>query len=555
MHLIRRALCGWLFDTADPILVEDHEHQQALCSQDIPASAPMAAGPVKRSRPRELAPARRYEIAKTLQRRLGQMSLVELRAECKRQGAHDLVFEQSLCRDKSSLRLALLKHLLEPWETNTDTDDTINAWLAAAADPWPVEERRRQPDMYIAKQRADAIDIHGDGPWSLRGCGVEIHACEENPAKGRGAFTTAVIEQGHVVGVYIGELLTQREHALRHAERGPLFVPPDGEEQAELDERRLCLEQLAGTDGAPIGGPDNAASYSFAILPDVHSQQFPGRIAYVDAENPSRSSWPRYINHASDKTHECNCEPKVDALKALVWFEARRRIEVGEELAFDCALQAGCDRTLAATSVCCPREQMFRPCLCAYRISPLTTTVLAFAGRWPAVLWTNKLTQKHVITTSRAYLHAPTLYASLRLVPTVVILRSISAIRITPSRVACAQRLRIRREYVMILLVIVARDASYTYLVHTTLCASTRELGHAAIGLIGHVLSKVVLYRTCDVYLVRRGAYDEIRRTVPGPYEASNEAGSTRGAWRSATDSRQWTDYRSIYRRAGASQE
>lgn len=78
------------------------------------------------------------------------------------------------------------------------------------------------------------------------------------------------------------------------------------------------------SDGAPIGGPDNHASYSFALLLDVHSQQFPGRVLFVDAENPTLSSWARYINHASDKLTQCNVEPKVDALKALVWFEARR---------------------------------------------------------------------------------------------------------------------------------------------------------------------------------------------------------------------------------------
>lgn len=61
-----------------------------------------------------------------------------------------------------------------------------------------------------------------------------------------------------------------------------------------------------------------------------------GRIAYLDAEDPARSGWCRFINHAADSLRACNLECKVDATGAgLVWLQARRDVAAGEELAFD----------------------------------------------------------------------------------------------------------------------------------------------------------------------------------------------------------------------------
>jgi len=61
----------------------------------------------------------------------------------------------------------------------------------------------------------------------------------------------------------------------------------------------------------------------------------PRRVAYIDGEDPNRSSWCRYINHARTGTSGCNLAPKCDGLRALVWFEASRPIASGEELQFD----------------------------------------------------------------------------------------------------------------------------------------------------------------------------------------------------------------------------
>ena len=58
------------------------------------------------------------------------------------------------------------------------------------------------------------------------------------------------------------------------------------------------------------------------------------RPVYVDAEDPHRSSWCRFINHAHYDSPACNLEPRTDPRRVLVWFEARRAIEAGEELGF-----------------------------------------------------------------------------------------------------------------------------------------------------------------------------------------------------------------------------
>ena len=276
---------------------------------------------------------RRRRVAEHLKRAVRKMTHAQLEAECAEQGLDDLLLNRAIAQDRSKLCSALLERLLAPWEVNDDTPETVDAWLACTADAWPESETRQRPNLSNPQELAAVLDP--DGPWGARACGVEIRVCTDDPRKGRGAYTTRIIDAGRVVGVYAGELLDQRTHSLRHASRGPLFLPPDDDETTELDARRTRLQALSEADGAPMGGADNHGGYAFALLPDVHSQQFPGRPAYVDAEDPMRSSWPRFVNHASDRTPLCNVEPKVAALQCLVWLQARRRIEANEELCFD----------------------------------------------------------------------------------------------------------------------------------------------------------------------------------------------------------------------------
>ena len=117
----------------------------------------------------------------------------------------------------------------------------------------------------------------------------------------------------------------------------PILRPITSTERAALDERTQRLGELTPEEGAPWGGAANGGAYSFALLPDSTSAIFPGRIAFVDAEDPRRSNWARFVNHAPEDSQLCNCEPHTDGVRQLVWLQARRAIKAGEELCFDCA--------------------------------------------------------------------------------------------------------------------------------------------------------------------------------------------------------------------------
>ena len=104
-------------------------------------------------------------------------------------------------------------------------------------------------------------------------------------------------------------------------------------DRATAVERQTRLDKL--TIGAPIGGANNQGNYVFR-LPTSAVDTIGGEAVYcVDAEDPNRSSWCRYLNHAPSTSAECNVVSKVDATGA-VWFEVcADRIEVGSELCFD----------------------------------------------------------------------------------------------------------------------------------------------------------------------------------------------------------------------------
>ena len=201
--------------------------------------------------------------------------------------------------------------------------DSAHEWPAHAPEP-PATD-------------AEALDA--DGPWGAVACGVEIRQCEEASDKGLGAFATRPIAKGTVVGIYWGEQLTQRSQALRHGWRtGAVASKP-----TRLEKRMAAarLERLATLKvGAPIRGAANGSSYSFSLFSDdvkaaLGSTMLPRRVAYIDGEDPNLSSWCRYINHACCGSPRCNLQPKCDALRCLVWFEALEAIACGDELNFD----------------------------------------------------------------------------------------------------------------------------------------------------------------------------------------------------------------------------
>ena len=170
--------------------------------------------------------------------------------------------------------------------------------------------------------------------WS-RGC--EIRVCDE-PGKGRGVFAIRHIRPGTVVGVYLGEQLSQRAYARRHRddrtqEQGAAAAG-DAEHYAEERAARISRLDALPASVAPMGGSSNRGKYIWDLLPK--SVRYDNsRVAYVDAEDPFRSSWCRYINHAPTSTQGCNLTTRVDALRGLIWFESRREIDIGDELQCD----------------------------------------------------------------------------------------------------------------------------------------------------------------------------------------------------------------------------
>lgn len=217
-------------------------------------------------------------------------------------------------------------------EEDDEVTEFVNMKLQAQADAWP--------ESAPAAPRNDDEALDPNGPWGLHACGVAIRRCEDDDAKGLGAFATRTIRAGSVVGVYWGEVLTQRAHTVRHGWRsGTALADVTYAEQCALEERRARLAALGPR--APMHGADNGSAYCFSVLPDdllaaLGSTMLPSRPAYIDGEDPDLSSWCRFINHCSEaKSARCNLEPKCDGFRCLVWFEARRDIGEGEELAFD----------------------------------------------------------------------------------------------------------------------------------------------------------------------------------------------------------------------------
>lgn len=192
----------------------------------------------------------------------------------------------------------------------------------------------------------EAINPHG--LWGAAARGVAIRLCEGAPDKGLGAFAMRTFARGELAGVYMGERLTQRQYALRHGWSGEradevASAQPQAEEVTWLSERAERLGRLSADEGAPMGGVANGGKYIFPLMPGnwqqvgsallPSSSTFHSIPAYLDAEDPTRSSWCRYINH-SDDAASCNLKFQVDGAASLVWFVTTRDVAEGEELAF-----------------------------------------------------------------------------------------------------------------------------------------------------------------------------------------------------------------------------
>jgi SET domain-containing protein len=140
----------------------------------------------------------------------------------------------------------------------------------------------------------------------------------ETKDKGLGAFTLAPILNGTNVGAYEGELLTRPQVEARYWST----------RKCKVEDRRWIKSRKQRNQG--ISG-----DYLFDMDSDL----------YIDGEDADKSSWCRFMNHASkSKTNACNVETRCtrlmmgdegEILQPRLWFVAIRDIEQGEELSYD----------------------------------------------------------------------------------------------------------------------------------------------------------------------------------------------------------------------------
>jgi len=197
--------------------------------------------------------------------------------------------------------------------------------LRAAADHWPYDIE--QPSA------TDTSALDTGGLWGASSRGVEVRPCVERPNKGMGVFATRPLAAGACVGVYAGELLSVGAYNRRHVSRRCCTAS---------DPERVRRLRSLRPGRAPLGGPNNGGSYVVCLasrmLVDLAAGEEPERVAlYIDAEDPDRSSWTRYVNHAETADSCCNLKLQTAAAPvACAWLVASREIEPGEELHFDC---------------------------------------------------------------------------------------------------------------------------------------------------------------------------------------------------------------------------
>ena len=226
--------------------------------------------------------------------------------------------------------------------------------LSRALLPPPDEQRAsdmrsRLPDFWPFTETVGSLPmdraspIEPSGPFGLAARGVEVRRCVDRQAKGLGAFAMRFLSHGELVGLYRGERLTFSQFWLRHAAMRDGNGGLSGTQAvsaATLRDREWAAERIqrlaALTHGAPIGGANNGAKYVFKLPPWAHDEVDGEPVYCVDAEDPNRSSWCRYLNHAPCESPMCNCEARVDA-RGNIWFvvSAPSGVVAGTELCFD----------------------------------------------------------------------------------------------------------------------------------------------------------------------------------------------------------------------------
>ena len=131
-----------------------------------------------------------------------------------------------------------------------------------------------------------------------------------------GAFAARAFATNAVVGDYSGEVLTAAQHAARYGgDNADSHADSDDDDDAAW---------AASRRGRGVG---MTGDYVVQVTDDL----------FVDAEDPSFSSWCRYLNHASGDAANValKCLPYGMDGRPRVWFTALRDISPGEEVCFN----------------------------------------------------------------------------------------------------------------------------------------------------------------------------------------------------------------------------
>ena len=143
-----------------------------------------------------------------------------------------------------------------------------------------------------------------------------ISISDNTNGKGLGAFAGTAILSGAWIGEYEGELLTRKDVEARYWKKRKILA----------NDRRWIKSRTIRSQG--ISG-----DYLFDMGDDL----------YIDGEDADKSTWCRFMNHASTELRECNVETRntrqiwdgEKIVEPRLWFVATRNIEKGEELLYD----------------------------------------------------------------------------------------------------------------------------------------------------------------------------------------------------------------------------
>jgi len=188
-----------------------------------------------------------------------------------------------------------------------------------------------------------ATALNPDGPWGQAARGVEVRDCSD-PARGMGVFARRRLLAGDLVGLYWGEKLTRREYISRHGgERdstGALINRSvDGRSGVRgslsaIIERATAVERRERLDALTYGKPVGEGSYVFLLPQSSHCLVRGEPVYCIDAEDPNRSSWCRFMNHARSGSPASNVDQQISR-EGDIWFVTNSVVEAGTELCFD----------------------------------------------------------------------------------------------------------------------------------------------------------------------------------------------------------------------------